>query len=110
MTTTFPEFKQCLKIQGALDLEALDVIFIEPLKELHSWWTRQSAFTQSFVNFFTAGLGLTALVAFLAKVLQMAVADLALAFAEALGAIIVGIALGTVFDVLARCEIQSLVP
>lgn len=104
---TFDEFKQCVRIQGGLDLEALDVAFVQPLKELHSWWVRQSAFTQAFANFFTAGLGVTSLVAFLAKVLKTAVADLALVFAEALGAVIVGVALGVVMDVLGRCGIQE---
>jgi hypothetical protein len=88
-------------------MEALDVAFVQPLKDLFNWWNRQSEFTKAFVNWFTAGLGGAALTAFLAKILQVQVAELGLAVAEALGAVMVGLALGTVLDILGRCGIQA---
>ena len=104
---TFDEFKQCVKIQGGLDFEALDVAFVEPLKDLHAWWQRQSDFTKAYVNFFTVGLGSAGLVAFIAKVVNTPVAALSLGFAEALGAITVGVGWGVLLDVIERCKIQA---
>jgi len=56
-------------IQGQLDLEAIDVAFIQPLKDLHAWWERQSSATKAYINLLTPLIG-TGLVAFLAKVMK----------------------------------------
>lgn len=103
--STYDDFKQCVKTQGNLDLEALDVMFVEPLKDLFNWWHRQSDSTKAYINWFTAGLGGAALTAFIAKVLGTTAAALSASFAEALGAVIVGLALGVVVDILGRCTI-----
>jgi hypothetical protein len=103
--STFDDFKQCLKIQGNLDLEALDVMFVEPLKDLYNWWQNQSNATKAYINWFTAGLGGSALVAFIAKVVGSTAQALATSFAEALGAVIVGMVLGVFIDILGRCSL-----
>jgi hypothetical protein len=108
MSTSFEEFKDCCRREGSLDLEALDVMFIEPLKDLQLWWTRQSEFTRSWVNWMTVGLGGGALVAFLAVLFKSTAAVISTAFAEALGAAMVGIALGTAMDVIVRCKIHEI--
>jgi hypothetical protein len=104
---SFDQFKQCMRVEAQLDLEALDVAFIQPLKELQAWWQRQSATTQAYVNLFTGGLGGVALSSFIAKVLRTTVGDLSLAFAEALGAVIVGVGLGLVVAAMVTCGIDG---
>jgi hypothetical protein len=107
MAITWEDFKQCVRIQGNLDLEVIDVAFIQPLKDLHAWWGRQSAVTKAYVNTFTISIGVGALGAFIAKVAKITVAELSLAFSEALGAVLVGLALGVALDIMGRCGLQA---
>jgi hypothetical protein len=104
---TWEQFQECVRIQGGLDFEAVDVAFVQPLKDLHAWWESQSPSTKAYVDWFTGGLGGAALTAFIARVLQTTAGALATLAAEALGAVIVGLTLGVVMDILARCEIQA---
>lgn len=104
MAVTWEDFKECVRTQGNLDLEAMDVAFIQPLKDLCAWWERQSSATKAYINFFTVGLGSTALVAFLKKVVG---AEVAASFSEALGAVLVGVSLGVAQDILSRCQLQA---
>ena len=39
------------------DLEAIDVAFIQPLKDLHAWWERQSSATKAYINLLTPLIG-----------------------------------------------------
>lgn len=104
---TFDDFKQCMRIEAQLDLEALDVMFVQPLQELEAWWQRQSELTKRYVNLFTAGIGGTALAAFIARVLNTTVGALSTAFGEALGAIIAGVGLGLFIAALTTCGIRN---
>jgi hypothetical protein len=109
----FEAFKQCMKIQANLDLEAWDVILFQPLKDLVNWWNRQSDKTKQFTTFL-GGIGGTAFTRWLARIATItsttggvfAAGDVAGLFAEALTAIIVGIALGTFMDIAGRCIAQ----
>ena len=105
--STLDEFKQCMRVEASLDLEAIDVAFVQPLKDLQAWWERQSEVTKSLFGKITAGVGAAALSAFIAKVVGATVGELTAAFSEALGAIIVGIGLGLFFAALARCKLRE---
>src|SRR5690348_4838918 len=100
MATTWEDCKQCVRTQGNLDFEAIDVAFIQPLKDLQAWWERQSAKTQGYIHFFSGVLVGDALKAFLKRVVST---EVVASFYEALGAAIVGIALGVAIDVMGRC-------
>jgi hypothetical protein len=102
---TWDEFKECVRIQGNLDLEVVDVAFVQPLKDLQAWWDRQSSKTKAYVTFlFGSGLAAEAVKTFLKRILGPAAAAAA---AEALGAVLVGLALGFVMDILGRCGLQA---
>lgn len=109
MAITWEDFKQCVRIQGQLDFEAIDVAFIQPLKDLQAWWGRQSAKTQAYISFLTAGGGLTAkaLAAFLKSVLGAEGAAVADAFWAELGAVLIGVSLGVAQDIISRCQLQA---
>ena len=113
-TPTYDDFKKCVKIQRNLDFEAIDVLWLEPLKDLSNWFHKQSESTQSYINWFTAAVGVfgvQALQAFLKSVLEKIAPKLAKEFGESfyvlVGAVIAGIALGTLFDVLIRCGLPQ---
>ena len=102
------DFKQCLRVEANLDFEALDFIFIQPLKALEAWWQRQSDETKRYVTFFSGGLVGDSLKAFLKRIVGPGISTkVAAAFGEALGAIIVGIGLGLVIAAMTRCNIQN---
>jgi hypothetical protein len=70
-----------------------------------AWWDRQSSTTQRYVTFlFGSGLAAEAVKTFLKRILGPAAAAAA---AEALGAVLAGLALGVVMDVLGRCGLQA---
>jgi hypothetical protein len=100
-------FKGCLEVQLNLDLEAIDVAFLEPLRDLKAWWDRQSENTKRYINWFTGGIGGASLTAFLARILGTTASALATACAEALGATIVGVALGLFIAALVDCGIDQ---
>ena len=106
MAITWEDFKQCVRIQGNLDLEAIDVAFVQPLKDLLAWWSRQSAKTQVYISFLTGGSALTGTVlkAFLKKVVPTGAVD---SFYEALAAVLAGVAFGVAMDVMGRCGLQT---
>ena len=106
--TSFADFKQCMQSEARLDLEAIDVAFIQPLKDLQAWWDRQSEPTKALVSKITAGVGAAALTAFIAKVVGKTVGELTTAFSEALGAVLVGIGLGLFLAAAARCGLREL--
>ena len=105
--SSFEDFKQCMMVEANLDLEAIDVAFLQPLKDLEAWWGRQGDATKSLLTKITAGVGAAALTAFIAKVLGTTASGLALAFSEAMGAIIVGIGLGLFFAAVATCKLRE---
>jgi len=104
---SWEDFKQCVHAQANLDLEAIDVAWIQPFKDLQLWWDRQSGQTKSYVNWFTGGLGGTSLMAFVARVAGVSAAALSLSALESLGAVIVGVGLGLLLAALGQCGIQS---
>ncbi len=101
----FDSFKECIKTQTNLDLEAWDVMFFEPLKDLVAWWNRQSDATKAWTGFLSGVAG-TAFTRWIARVAQIASTEVAGLFAEALVAVAAGIALGTFFDAAGRCLAQ----
>ena len=104
---SWEDLKQCVRAQANLDLEAIDVAWIQPLKDLQQWWDRQSAQTKSYVNWFTAGLGGSSLMAFIVRVAGVSAAALSATALEALGAVIVGVGLGLLLAALGQCAIQN---
>ena len=108
--TTFDDFKNCMRTEAHLDFEAIDVAFIQPLKDLDAWWQRQSDDTKRYINVFSGGIGGGALAAFIARVLQTTVGALSTAFGEALGAVIVGTSLGLAIAAMVTCGIRDVVP
>lgn len=110
MAITWEDFKQCVRIQGNLDLEAIDVAFVQPLKDLLAWWSRQSAKTQTYISLLTGGSTLAGTVlkeslkAFLKKVVPTGAVD---SFYEALAAVLAGVAFGVAMDVMGRCGLQA---
>lgn len=104
---SFDDFKRCMKGEANLDLEAIDVAFIQPLKDLQAWWERQADATKSLLSKVTVGVGGAALVAFIAKVAGMTAGALTTAFSEALGAVLVGVGLGLFFAAAARCGLRD---
>ncbi|MFH9548829.1 hypothetical protein [Streptomyces sp. NPDC017435] len=104
MTTQIDDFKECCRIQGGLDLEAVDVAFIQPLKDLHAWWQRQTGSTQAFVGFFGTG----ALTAFVAELFKTTASAVAQSFGALVAAVTLGVGLGVAMDVLGRCKIQEI--
>ena len=99
----FEAFKQCIRIQANLDFEAWDVILFQPLKDLVEWWNRQSDKTKQFTTFLS-GIGGTAFTRWIARIAELSgAAEVAGLFAEALIAVIAGLALGAFLDVAGRC-------
>jgi hypothetical protein len=98
----FELFKKCVNIQAGLDLEAWDVMLFQPLKSLAAWWSRQSDATKLYTGFL-GGVGGTAFTRWIARVAEIASAEAAGLFAEALSAVLVGVSLGTFLDVVGRC-------
>lgn len=96
------QFKSCMKIQGNLDLEAWDVMLRQPLKDLYAWWTKQTDETKAFTTFLS-GLAGTAFTRWIARVAEIASTEVAGLFAEALVAVLAGLALGTFLDMTGRC-------
>jgi hypothetical protein len=92
--SSFEDFKRCMMVEANLDLEAIDVAFLGDA-------------TKSLLTKITAGVGAAALTAFIAKVLGTTASGLALAFSEAMGAIIVGIGLGLFFAAVATCKLRE---
>lgn len=105
--SSFDQFKQCMRGEANLDLEAIDVAFIQPLKDLQAWWERQSETTKSLLGKITAGVGAGALTAFIAKVLGTTAGALATLVSEALGAVLVGIGLGLFFAAAGKCGLAQ---
>jgi len=106
---TWEDFKRCVRTETGLDMEALDVAFLEPLKDLKAWYERQSSDTKRYVDFLTKGLGAATLKGFIAKAVGQSVSALEDAAILALVAVFVGIALGVFVDVLGRCGIHAVV-
>ncbi len=104
-TPEFDAFKQCVKVQTNLDLEAWDVMFFQPLKDLTAWWSAQSDSTKGWTAFLS-GIAGTAFTRWIARVAGIASTEIAGLFAEALVAVAAGLALGTFFDVAGRCIAQ----
>ncbi|HWK47890.1 MAG TPA: hypothetical protein VNT30_24420 [Stellaceae bacterium] len=104
---SWDDFKQCMRAQANLDLEAIDVAWIQPLKDLQLWWDRQGPQTKAYVNLFTSGLGGSALIAFIVRVTGASAAALLSSALESLGAVIVGVALGLTLAAMAQCGIQT---
>jgi hypothetical protein len=102
----FESFKNCMRIQAGLDLEAWDVMLFQPLKDLAAWWSRQSDATKAYTGFL-AGVGGTAFTRWIARVAAIASAEVAGLFAEALVVVLAGLALGTLLDVVGRCLLQQ---
>jgi hypothetical protein len=107
MDPDFEAFKNCVKIQGNLDLEAWDVMLWEPLKDLYAWWSRQSNPTKAWTGFLGTVAG-TAFTRWIGRVAKIAATEVAGAFAEALVAVLAGLALGTFMDIVGRCLQQQL--
>lgn len=102
MSTEFESFKNCVRIQSGLELEAWDVMLFEPLKDVYRWWEKQSPVTRKFVTF-VAGKGSRPLARFLATASSITEVGVALALAEALVAILAGLSLAAFFDIVGRC-------
>ena len=104
----FAQFKQCMRAEANLDLEALDVMFIQPLKDLDAWWQRQSEQTRRYLNLVTTGIGGGALAAFLARILSTTVGALSTLVGEALGAVMAGIGLGLFLAAAVNCGVREI--
>lgn len=104
---SWDDFKQCMRTEAQLDFEAIDVAFIQPLKDLDDWWQRQPENTKRYINKFTGGIAGGALGAFIARVLQTTVGAISTAFGEALGAVIVGIGLGLAIAAMVNCGLRD---
>jgi hypothetical protein len=108
MATDLETFKSCVQARENLDFEAIDVLWIQPLKDLIAWYQRQSEKTKSYINLITAGGGVVgaiardALIKFLKAILPAGTTD---AVAIALGAALAGIALGLIVAALIECSI-----
>jgi hypothetical protein len=108
MATDLETFKSCVRARANLDFEAMDVLWIQPLKDLIAWYQRQSEKTKNYVNLITAGGGVIgglardAIQKFLKAVLPAGFTDAVL---QALGAALVGIALGLAVAALIECSI-----
>ncbi len=98
----FTAFKNCMRTQANLDLEAWDVVLWQPLKDFFGWWTRQSDATKAFATFL-AGAGASAFTRWVGRVAAIASTEVAGLFAEALIAVIAGLALGTFLEAAGRC-------
>src|SRR5262245_52956565 len=116
---TWEEVKDCMHRQGRLDLEAWDVMFFEPLKDLFHWFERMDNLMKAFMSTFAAKAA-----SFLAdKVLKEQKEQMVKAFGEfvrkviqsrlpngpwttfvaLLLAVLAGLAFGTFMDMLGRC-------
>lgn len=95
-------FKECCRIQGNLDLEAWDVMLFQPLKDLHAWWMRQLDSTRAYLAWLI-GIGGSAAAVILGKIANIAATEVAGAFAALLAAVLAGMALGTMLDIVGRC-------
>lgn len=104
---TWEEFKQCIKIEANLDFEAIDVAFIQPLKDLEAWWQRQSDATKRFITFFTTGIGGAALSKFLARIFQRTSAAVAAEAGVAFGAVLAGAGLGLSIAAMVSCGLRE---
>lgn len=102
----FEQFKRCVRIQAGLDLEAWDVILFQPLKDFSAWWSRQNESTKGYTGFLS-GAVITAFTRWLARVAGIAAAEIAGLFAEALVAVLAGIALATFMDVVEGCLLMQ---
>lgn len=99
-------FKNCVKIQSNLDMEAWDVMLFQPLKDLSDWWSRQSSTTKAWTAWL-ASIGGTAFARWVGRVAGITAAEVAGLLAEALVAVIAALALGTFMDVVGRCLSQA---
>jgi hypothetical protein len=106
-TKNFNDFKKCVKIQGHLDLEVLDITLYEPLLDLYKWWTKQSESTRKFITWLAA-LGAKPLAAFITRIINLSEKALAVLLAEALIAVFAGVSFGVVMDVVGRCVDQQI--
>lgn len=103
---SFDAFVQCMKVQGNLDLEAWDVMLWEPLKDLAAWWQKQSDPTKLFSGWLV-GVGSSALARWIGRAAGIAAAEVAGTLAEAIIAVLAGLALGTFMDMVVRCIAQQ---
>jgi hypothetical protein len=108
-TTEFDAFKQCIKVQANLDLEAWDVMLFQPLKDLTAWWSAQSDLTKGWTGFLS-GIAGAAFTRWIARIAGIASTEIAGLFAEALVTVAAGLALGTFLDVAGRCIAQQVNP
>lgn len=104
MSMTWDDFKSCCQTQGNLDIEAWDVMLVEPLKDLYAWWHAQSDATKVFTIWLQAHAA-KAFASWVAKVAGTTDAAVGAAFSEAIVAVTAGIAVGTFLDVIGRCTI-----
>ncbi|MCC6315537.1 MAG: hypothetical protein IT337_16180 [Thermomicrobiales bacterium] len=102
MDVEWAAFKECCRIQGNLDLEAWDVMLFQPLKDLHAWWMRQLDSTRAYLAWLI-GIGGSAAAVILGKIANIAATEVAGAFAALLAAVLAGMALGTMLDIVGRC-------
>ncbi len=103
----FDRFKNCMRIQEKLDMEAWDVILFQPLQDLHAWWTRQSEATKAYMNFLV-GAEAAALTFWISKVAGIAAAEVAGTFATLLIVVLGSASLGVFMASVGRCLVQQL--
>ena len=108
MATDLETFKSCVQARANVDFEAIDVLWIQPLKDLIAWYQRQSEKTKNYINLITSGGGVVGLIAreALSKFLKVILpAGFTEEVAQALGAALVGIAIGLTVAALIECSI-----
>lgn len=102
----FDTFKNCMRIQEGLDMEAWDVILFQPLQDLHAWWNRQTDATKAYVNFL-AGVNATALAFWIGKAAGIAATEVAALLATMLIVVLGAAALGVFMASVTRCLAQQ---
>lgn len=102
MEAEWIEFKNCCRIQYGLDLEAWDVMLFQPLKDFYAWWMRQLDTTRAYINWLLP-FSSQAATAILGKIARIASAEVSTAFAVLLVAVVAGLGLGTMMDIVGRC-------
>jgi hypothetical protein len=103
---TLDQFLQCCESRLNVDWHTLTDPLVPVLKALDTWWQAQSDLTKKYGGWLGA-TALSALTAFLAKLLGITAAELTSGLLAFLGAVLLGIALGGLMDILDTCGIQN---
>jgi hypothetical protein len=106
----FDNFKSCCLTEGHLQLEALDVAFFTPLKDVLDWWDKQGTQMHLFFSSLVGAAAFSAAnkgaVAKLLELLGLVSTTLVVAFVDAFLAIVAGISLAAAMQVFSVCLVR----